>query len=93
MRSQDGDEQKTEALADGKRQSRSMGEQAGGSSPSAKLLQALSAWILLPVKTVICLAHHGVKRWAGKHGPESRVLYPLYRASLRQLEGLSSFSP
>lgn len=58
-------------LADGRRQGGSMDEQAGGSGPSAKLLQALPALVfLLPVKAVLCLVHDGVKRWARKPSPE-----------------------
>lgn len=71
-----------------------MDEWAGGSGLSAKILQALPAWVfLLPVEAVLCLACDGAKRWAGKPSPESCVLCPPAGVSLRHLEGLPSICP
>lgn len=63
-----------------------MDEGTSSSGPSAKILQAPTAWaLLLPVRAVLRLAHNGAKRRTEKPSPESCA--SLQVASLGHLEG------
>lgn len=52
-----------------------MNKQVTSVHPSAKIPQAMPAWILvLPVQTVLCLTHNGTMQWAEQPRPQSTAV-------------------